>query len=89
MSNLFETDIGSLFPAALPQTDKNDLSVNRGVQIMFADTNARITALEENQLRLLTLIEQMVEGDKVRAQAFDLLREQVSRLNSRLERKTS
>jgi hypothetical protein len=76
MSNLFETDIGSLFPAALPQS-------------MSADTNARVTALEENQLRLLTLIEQMVAGDKVRAQAFDLLREQVSRLDSRLERKTS
>lgn len=85
MSQMFETDIGSLFPAALPQPDKNDLSVNRGVQIMFADTNSRVTQLEENQLRLLDLIEKLVEGDKVRAQAFDLLREQVSRL----ERKTS
>jgi len=66
MSNLFETDIGSLFPAALPQN-------------MSADINARIVALEENQERLVTLIEQMVAGDKVRAQAFDLLNERVGR----------
>jgi hypothetical protein len=79
MSQLFETDIGSLFPAAVPQTDKPDLSVNHGVQLLFADTNRRVAQLERDQLRLLDLIEKLVEMDKIRAQAFDLLDERVKR----------
>jgi len=77
MSQMFETDIGSLFPAAVPQTDKPDLSINRGVQLLFADTNRRVTQLEQDQLRLLDLMEKMVEMDKTRAQAFDLLHERL------------
>ena len=78
MSQMFETDIGSLLPDA-PNTATPDLHVSRGVQILFGDTNGRVTALEENQMRLLDLIEKLVEGDKVRAQAFDLLSARVER----------
>lgn len=61
------------------RTDSDELSVNRGVQILFADTNRRVTQLEQDQLRLLDLIEKMVEMDKIRSQAFDLLDERVKR----------
>lgn len=61
------------------RTDSDELSVNRGVQILLADTNSRVTQLEKDQLRLLDLIEKMVEIDKIRAQAFDLLDERVKR----------
>lgn len=61
------------------KTDSDELSVNRGVQILLADTNSRVTQLEKDQLRLLDLIEKMVEMDKIRAQAFDLLDERVKR----------
>lgn len=71
MSQMFETDIGSLLPDAT--TGTSDLSVSRGVQLLFADTNRRVTQLEKDQLRLLDLIEKMVALDKTRAMAFDLL----------------
>jgi hypothetical protein len=69
----FEPDLAALFPDnAHPETPAG----------MIADLKNRVATLEENQLRLLTLIEQMVAGDKVRAQAFDLLHERVGRAES-------
>ena len=67
MSQMFETDIGSLLSTE-PAT-RRDLSVAR----------SRISQLEKDQQRLLDLIEKMVELDKTRARAFDLLDERVKR----------
>lgn len=55
------------------RTDSDELSVNRGVQILLADTNRRVTQPEKDQLRMLDMMEQMVALDKLRAQSFDVL----------------
>lgn len=71
MSQMFETDIGSLLP------DDND---------RVARLEARVAALEHDQLRFLGLLEQMVSLDKSRSQ-FDVeLGEQLTVLRLRVLR---
>jgi len=67
---MFETDIGSLFPVDLPQTDKGRI----------VDLRNRVAQLEKAQLRLLDLMEKIVEMDKIRAQSFDVLYRRVELL---------
>lgn len=74
MSQMFETDIASLLPA-VPQTDKGH----------SADLRARVAQLESDQLRLLDLIEKMVELDKIKARSFDVLCARVKQLERELE----
>lgn len=75
MSQMFETDIGSLFPKEDADVDARLVDMC-GKMLPIRD---RLTLLENGQLRLLDLIEKMVELDKTRARAFDLLDERVKR----------
>lgn len=69
MSQMFETDIGSLFPKEDAEVDARLVDLC-GKMLPIRD---RLTLLEKGQLRLLDLMEKMIEMDKIRGQAFDLL----------------
>ncbi len=82
MSNLFETDIGSLFP-------KEDAELSARLADLcgkMLPIRERLTLLEKDQLRLLDLIEKMVEMNKIRGQAFDLLYRRVEQLEQAVTR---
>lgn len=77
MSQMFETDIASLLP-----DDHDNVATHTHLMKTIHSLRAvrdRVTQLENDQLRLLDMMEQMVALDKIRAQAFDLLDERVKR----------
>lgn len=88
MSQLFETDINKWLPddVSVPAED-SDKELGRVVGFLAVSLHKVLERVEraeqtieqlgKDQLRLLDLMEKMVEMDKTRAQAFDLLDERV------------
>lgn len=75
MSQMFETDIAALLESGNVATHTH---LMKTINSLIA-LRERVVQLEQDQLRLLDLMEKMVEQDKTRAQAFDLLHERVGR----------
>lgn len=90
MSQLFETDINKWLPddVSVPAED-SDKELGRVVGFLAVSLHKVLERVEraeqtieqlgKDQLRLLDLMEKMVEMDKIRAKAFDLLDERVKR----------
>lgn len=88
MSQLFETDINKWLPddVSVPAED-SDKELGRVVGFLAVSLHKVLERVEraeqtieqlgKDQLRLLDLMEKMVEMDKIRAKAFDLLDERV------------
>jgi len=73
MSQMFETNIGSLLESGSVATATHLLKTINSLQGL----RERVAQLEQSQLRLLDLLEKMVETDKARTQACDLLHERL------------